>query len=84
MTASAKKGPIGVRGAAGNTGAQGPAGPQGAAGPFGTQWYEGTGVPSNNVGVIGDIYFDINNGNIYQKTVGAIFVLIANIRGNSP
>lgn len=84
MTASARKGPVGARGVAGNAGAQGPTGVQGPVGLPGTQWFNGTGVPSNNLGVIGDIYMDINNGNIYQKGIGAIFVLVANVRGVTP
>ena len=49
----------------------GPAGPQGAPGTNGTVWYNGTGAPSNTLGLDGDYYLDNNNGDIYHKAGGS-------------
>ncbi len=45
-----------------------------------TVWYNGTGVPSNSLGLEGDYYLDNATGDVYQKTSGA-YVLIVNLKG---
>lgn len=58
---------------------------QGAAGAPGSVWYNGSGAPSNAIGVSGDYYLDssINttgSGNVYTKSIGS-WVLVGNILG---
>jgi hypothetical protein len=43
-------------------GVEGPPGPAGPAGPAGATWYSGVGVPSNTLGVNGDLYLDRTPG----------------------
>jgi hypothetical protein len=45
------------------------------------QWKYGTGIPANNLGVVGDYYLDTVTGNVYTKTNGTTWVLISNIIG---
>lgn len=59
------------------TGPQGPAGTNGVAGSV---WRNGTGVPSNGLGVNGDYYLDDNTGNVYLKA-GGTYSIVANIKG---
>ena len=42
----------------------------GTAGTPGSVWYNGSGVPSNGVGVNGDYYFRTSNGDIWFKAGG--------------
>lgn len=35
-----------------------------------TKWWDGTGVPSSSLGVIGDYYYNNSNRDIYRKNVG--------------
>lgn len=60
--------------------AVGPAGPAGDDGADGTVWREGTGAPSNAVGVDGDFYLDDANGDVYQRAAGT-YSVVANIKG---
>lgn len=53
---------------------------QGTAGTPGSVWRDGTGVPSNSVGVDGDYYLNDSNGDVYQKSGGA-YSIVANILG---
>jgi hypothetical protein len=65
----------GSTGAQGTTGVQGPVGPTGATGPAGTNGntvLNGSGAPSNAIGVNGDFYIDTANDTIYgPKAAGA-------------
>jgi hypothetical protein len=45
------------------------------------QWKYGAGVPSSNLGLVGDYYLDTATGNVYTKTTGNTWVLISNITG---
>jgi hypothetical protein len=45
------------------------------------QWKYGAGVPSSNLGLVGDYYLDTATGNVYTKTTGNTWVLITNITG---
>lgn len=53
---------------------------QGAAGTAGSVWRNGTGVPSNSVGVDGDYYLNDANGDVYQRSSG-VYTIVANIQG---
>lgn len=52
----------------GLTGATGPAGPQGEPGTPGEVWHFGTNDPSYLVGVVGDWYLNIANGDVWERT----------------
>lgn len=45
------------------------------------QWKYGISAPATNLGVVGDYYLETTNGNVYTKTNGTTWVLIANIMG---
>lgn len=65
------------------TGAAGPAGADGADGADGLNgsvWRDGTGVPSNALGVNGDYYLNDANGDVYYKAAG-VYTVVANIEG---
>lgn len=68
---------IGPPGATGATGAPGSAGSAGAAGSV---WRDGTGAPSNGLGVNGDYYLDDASGDVYLKAAGS-YSIVANIKG---
>jgi hypothetical protein len=67
-------------GGGGGTGPQGPQGPAGAPGAPGSKWFSGGGAPAVGLGVNGDYYLDIDNGDVWSKTAGA-WVKIGNIEG---
>jgi hypothetical protein len=73
------QGPVGPQGSKGDTGPQGPVGPMGPAGE-GTRWYNGSGVPSSELGINCDFYLDLLSGNIYNKISG-FWTVVANIMG---
>jgi hypothetical protein len=73
------QGPVGPQGSKGDTGPQGPVGPMGPAGE-GTRWYNGSGLPSSELGINGDFYLDLLSGNIYYKVSG-FWTVVANIMG---
>lgn len=52
----------------------------GIQGAPGSVWRNGTGVPSNSLGIDGDYYLNDADGNVYHKVSGA-YVLIANVEG---
>lgn len=64
----------------GPTGATGGTGPAGADGAAGSVWRDGTGTPSNGLGVNGDYYLDTSNGNVYKKVAG-VYTGAGNILG---
>jgi hypothetical protein len=74
------QGPVGPQGSKGDTGPQGPVGSMGPAGE-GTRWYSGSGLPSSELGINGDYYLDLLNGNIYNKISG-FWTVVANIVGS--
>jgi len=81
--ATGSTGPAGATGATGLTGATGstgPAGPAGADGADGSVWWNGTSAPSPSLGVDGDFYLDLGNGDVYNKISG-LWTLVANIQG---
>ena len=57
----------------GSAGPAGPAGPAGATGPAGvagTKWHWGTDVPADTLGVDGDFYLRMPQGDVYNKAGG--------------
>lgn len=52
----------------------------GVAGVVGSVWRDGTGVPSNALGVNGDYYLNDANGDVYLKSSGT-YSVVANIKG---
>jgi hypothetical protein len=77
------QGPQGVQGIQGDpgaTGATGATGPAGAAGADGATWRDGSGAPSNGLGVNGDYYLDTATGDVYKKAAGT-YSVVGNIRG---
>jgi hypothetical protein len=74
------KGDTGDTGPVGPTGATGAAGAAGAAGTPGTVWRNGSGVPSNSLGVDGDYYLRTSNGDVYQRSSGT-YSVVGNIFG---
>ena len=57
-----------------------PAGPPGPQGPPGSQIITGSAPPTTSLGNSGDIYIQINTGDVYKKT-GNTWNLIGNIKG---
>jgi len=57
-----------------------PAGPPGPQGPPGSQIITGSAPPTTSLGNSGDIYIQINTGDVYRKT-GNTWNLIGNIKG---
>lgn len=55
----------------------------GTPGTPGSVWRNGSGVPSNSLGINGDYYVNDDNGDVYRKVSGA-YVFEFNISGNSP
>ncbi|MBK7762937.1 MAG: collagen-like protein [Bacteroidetes bacterium] len=81
--ATGTTGATGPQGPAGVPGATGPAGPSGAAGINGingSTWFNGTGIPSNLLGVNGDYYLNTITDDVYLKTSGT-YAIVANIKG---
>lgn len=69
-----------IKGPQGNAGADGADGSNGADGADGSVWRDGTGAPSDSLGVNGDYYLDDATGNVYLKT-GGTYSIVANIKG---
>ena len=57
-----------------------PAGPPGPQGPPGSQIITGSSPPTSSLGNSGDVYIQINTGDVYKKT-GNTWNLIGNIKG---
>jgi len=57
-----------------------PAGPPGPQGPPGSQIITGSSTPTSSLGNSGDVYIQINTGDVYKKT-GNTWNLIGNIKG---
>ena len=45
-----------------------------------TQWFDGEGLPTNDVGVSGDYFLNVSNADIYKK-IGTSWQRIGNIKG---
>jgi hypothetical protein len=70
----------GPKGGTGAQGAKGDIGPQGEAGQNGTVWYNGSTLPNVGKGANNDYYFNVANGDVYQKQ-NNIWIKIGNIQG---
>lgn len=80
------RGPVGPAGATGATGAPGPAGVDGVDGSDGidgadgAMWYSGGTAPLAGLGVDGDLFLLLTNGDLYQKIAGE-WTVIDNLMG---
>lgn len=45
-------------------------GPPGPPGPTGARWLNGSGAPTPGLGLDGQVYYDIDTGNVYTKAAG--------------
>ena len=72
------QGQQGTQGPQGQQGAQGPQGPQGQPGQNGTSFRNGKGAPSNNLGINGDTYLDLDTYDLYTKENG-VWTKVGNI-----
>jgi hypothetical protein len=70
-------GPKGDKGDTGNSGADST-----IPGSPGSVWRDGSGVPSNSLGINNDYYLDDATGNVYLKAAGS-YIFVANIKGNT-
>lgn len=70
----------GPPGPPGDPGSPGSPGSPGTPGAPGSVWREGSGAPSNALGIDGDFYLDGDTGDVYEKAAGA-YSVIANIEG---
>jgi hypothetical protein len=73
-------GDTGATGLEGATGATGADGADGVDGADGAVWWNGTGTPGSSLGVDGDFYLDLDNGDVYNKISG-LWTWVANIQG---
>lgn len=72
-------GPLSVQGATGIPGPQGPEGPRGDPGPG---WRWGNSVPGVLASdLVGNLYLDISNGNVYVLSTSRVWNIIGNIKG---
>ena len=53
---------------------------QGVAGTPGSVWRNGSGAPSNSIGIDGDYYLNITTGDVLQRSAG-VYTKVANIQG---
>jgi len=70
-------GAIGVQGLTGQTGLTGATGP---AGVNGSTWYNGTNMPTSQLGANGDYYLNLATSDVYSKISG-IWIVVTNIKG---
>lgn len=69
-----------VKGDAGTNGTNGADGTDGVDG-YSHVWLYGTDIPSGAAGVIGDMFLQTTNGNVFSKTNETVWSLIGNIKG---
>lgn len=62
-------------------GAKGDKGDDGAKGETGNGWLSGKGTPSNANGKVGDLYLDLNTGDVYVKNNSNAWVKESNLKG---
>lgn len=55
-------------------------GQPGATGPAGNVWRDGSGVPSNSLGIDGDYYLNDATADVYKRAAGT-YAIVANIKG---
>lgn len=71
----------GAKGDKGDDGAKGDKGDDGAKGETGNGWLSGKGTPSNAKGKDGDLYLDLNTGDVYVKNSSNAWVKESNLKG---
>ena len=71
----------GAKGDKGDDGAKGEKGDDGAKGETGNGWLSGKGTPSNANGKVGDLYLDLNTGDVYVKNSSNAWVKESNLKG---
>jgi hypothetical protein len=74
------QGDTGPQGLQGEQGIQGQPGLNGTNGTNGATWFNGTNVPSSELGVNGDFYFRLDNGWVYNK-ISSTWTYVANLTG---
>lgn len=62
-------------------GAKGDKGDDGAKGETGNGWLSGKGTPSNADGKVGDLYLDLNTGDVYVKNNSNAWVKESSLKG---
>lgn len=67
MAITSLSGCVGETGDKGPVGDKGPQGVKGENGTDGNKWIHGNGTPNESIGSEGDIYLDIDNGDVYRK-----------------
>jgi hypothetical protein len=73
-------GDTGVTGETGATGATGATGSTGETGATGANWITGSGGPLVTIGTEGDLYLNIDTGDVFYKT-GGVWIYQSNIKG---
>ena len=53
----------------------------GADGAPGSVWRSGSGAPAGGLGIVGDWYLNIANGDVYEKTGASTYTLRDNLTG---
>lgn len=69
-----------IEGSQGDPGSNGTNGTNGSDGAPGSVWRDGSGAPSNGLGIDGDYYLDNPTGNVYVKASGT-YSIVSNIVG---
>jgi len=72
--------PTVANGVDGQNGADGANGRNGSDGTDGSNWLAGEGEPTQDLGVVGDLYIDSTNNNFYEKTEEG-WTLLGNLEG---
>ena len=75
-----QQGSVGPQGPAGSNGINGAPGAAGSDGADGRSFWGGVGVPSNELGQNDDVYLNLSNGDLYQKT-GGVYSYVSNLTG---
>jgi hypothetical protein len=73
---------VGSDGSTGGTGSPGSDGTDGIDGTPGSVWRNGSGAPSNALGVDGDYYVNNVNDDVYFKS-GGVYAVVTNIKGST-
>lgn len=76
------RGEIGLPGLPGEKGERGPVGPKGEPGEKGesSEWFDGVGIPTNEIGKTGDYFLDIKTADIYKKTENEYWERIGSLK----
>jgi hypothetical protein len=72
-----------IKGTNGKDGTNGVNGTNGTSGVNGATWITGTGTPVAGAGNVGDLYFEVLTGSVYQKNLSGWGNSIAVLKGNT-